>query len=292
MATMATHDDGDGLESDLEDDFDDALGGNDGQDFDDTPAQDFEDGFGTFADGKGDDLGTTGDGDDFGDFEEEGTRETEGEEVTPPSLDIISPRLYLIAYPPDTPEGARMIRQSFSHAFPAFLGPDLDQGGAAVDPVWRAKLDAALIDLPRAPYMQPSSELVTRGDGSTDELYRAMTVPQELEPLDWKRSIIYRKQMIALGLPVNLDEVLPRAKGKRLGPLVVKMQETTAKNGWPAGEKMTEKGIGGAKEAGQIPAGDATEDTLPSKPEVDIQKVAELCSMPEGKSHGRREIVH
>ncbi|GBE80007.1 hypothetical protein BKA93DRAFT_824655 [Sparassis latifolia] len=38
--------------------------------------------------------------------------------------------------------------------------------------------------------------------------------PPALQPVNWTRSRIRRRHLISLGIPVNLDEVLPRANGK------------------------------------------------------------------------------
>ncbi|CCM05555.1 uncharacterized protein FIBRA_07782 [Fibroporia radiculosa] len=48
------------------------------------------------------------------------------------------------------------------------------------------------------------------------ELYKILLPPSlpALQPVNWTRSRIRRRHLISLGIPVNLDEVLPRANGK------------------------------------------------------------------------------
>lgn len=52
----------------------------------------------------------------------------------------------------------------------------------------------------------------------------------EIKPLNWTRSRIRRQYLIALGIPVNLDEVLPPAGGK-LPPLEITTRPTSAPPG-------------------------------------------------------------
>lgn len=43
--------------------------------------------------------------------------------------------------------------------------------------------------------------------------------PPQTRPPDWTRSRIRRKQLVSLGIPVNLDEVLPTVNGKAMPAL-------------------------------------------------------------------------
>ncbi|KDQ64328.1 hypothetical protein JAAARDRAFT_201685 [Jaapia argillacea MUCL 33604] len=61
-----------------------------------------------------------------------------------------------------------------------------------------------------------------------DELVKP---PPPMEPPNWTRSKIRRQHLIALGIPVNLDEVLPRANGKALPPLQITTRPMSAPPG-------------------------------------------------------------
>jgi hypothetical protein len=54
------------------------------------------------------------------------------------------------------------------------------------------------------------------------EMYKVLLqTPPPIKPPNWTRSRIRRQHLIALGIPVNLDEMLPRANGKQLPPLEI-----------------------------------------------------------------------
>ncbi|KAL0570604.1 hypothetical protein V5O48_011352 [Marasmius crinis-equi] len=62
--------------------------------------------------------------------------------------------------------------------------------------------------------------------------------PPPTKPSNWIRSRIRRQHLIALGIPVNLDEVLPQASGKPLPPLQITTRPMSAppgpRNGRPS----------------------------------------------------------
>ncbi|KAG1816994.1 hypothetical protein EV424DRAFT_1472943 [Suillus variegatus] len=55
--------------------------------------------------------------------------------------------------------------------------------------------------------------------------------PPRMEPINWTRSRIRQQHLIALGLPVNLDEILPHASGKPLPPLHISTRPMSAPPG-------------------------------------------------------------
>ncbi|KAG5648887.1 hypothetical protein DXG03_000236 [Asterophora parasitica] len=64
------------------------------------------------------------------------------------------------------------------------------------------------------------------------ELYKMLVQsPPPTKPPNWTRSRIRRQHLIALGIPVNLDEVLPRANGKPLPPLEITTRPMSAPPG-------------------------------------------------------------
>ncbi|CAL1701177.1 unnamed protein product [Somion occarium] len=60
--------------------------------------------------------------------------------------------------------------------------------------------------------------------------YLCPSTPPEIQPVNWTRSRIRRQHLIALGIPVNLDEVLPPSGGK-LPPLQITTRPTSAPPG-------------------------------------------------------------
>ncbi|GLB34001.1 putative protein with domain of unknown function (DUF5102) [Lyophyllum shimeji] len=64
------------------------------------------------------------------------------------------------------------------------------------------------------------------------ELYKMLVQsPPPTKPPNWIRSRIRRQHLIALGIPVNLDEVLPRANGKPLPPIEISTRPMSAPPG-------------------------------------------------------------
>lgn len=54
------------------------------------------------------------------------------------------------------------------------------------------------------------------------EMYKVLLqTPPPIKLPNWTQSRIRRQHLIALGIPVNLDEMLPSAKGKALPPLEI-----------------------------------------------------------------------
>ncbi|KAF8351601.1 hypothetical protein F5887DRAFT_938291 [Amanita rubescens] len=60
------------------------------------------------------------------------------------------------------------------------------------------------------------------------EIYKMLQQPPSIRPSNWKRSRIRRQHLISLGIPVNLDEVLPHANGKPLPPLQISSRPMSA----------------------------------------------------------------
>jgi len=97
-----------------------------------------------------------------------------------------------------------------------------------------------------------------------------MEIPP-LKPPNWTRSRIRRQHLIALGIPVNLDEVLPRTNGKPLPPLQITTRPPSAppsragtpRSGTPHGRHLAPFG---------------------PKPELDKRKISEVLGLNFGTS--------
>jgi len=61
------------------------------------------------------------------------------------------------------------------------------------------------------------------------EMYKVLLqTPPPIKPPNWTQSRIRRQHLIALGIPVNLDEILPRANSKHLPPLEINTRSSSA----------------------------------------------------------------
>jgi hypothetical protein len=116
------------------------------------------------------------------------------------------------------------------------------------------------------------------------DFYKALIEIPPLKPPNWKQSRIRRQHLIALGIPVNLDEVLPRANGKPLPPL----QITTRPMSAPPGPKNShhlnnapESSRAGTPRSG-TPQGRYTASPFGPKPELDEQKISEVLALDSG----------
>lgn len=64
------------------------------------------------------------------------------------------------------------------------------------------------------------------------ELYSSLlNSPPLMEPVSWVRSRIRQQHLISLGLPVNLDEILPQVTARPLPPLHISTRPISAPPG-------------------------------------------------------------
>ncbi|KAJ6628869.1 hypothetical protein B0H10DRAFT_1940237 [Mycena sp. CBHHK59/15] len=110
------------------------------------------------------------------------------------------------------------------------------------------------------------------------ELYTAIfKSPPPTKPPNWTRSRIRRQHLIALGIPVNLDEVLPpQANGKSLPTL----QVTTRPMSAPPGPRNQPSSAGASalSRSGTPQPGGRAEQFGP-KPEIDNAKISQLLAL-------------
>lgn len=149
-------------------------------------------------DGFGDDFDDFEEGDEDADFEDfgDGFQEAEAETTAPPP----------VAAPA-------------SVATPSF--PILDLDGldsediiAATEPYLDALFPPDLEDLPILP--SPPKENPIFFNPRSASLWSQLAAPPPLQPPDWIRSRIRRLFLVSLGVPVDLDEILPASKQKKL----------------------------------------------------------------------------
>ncbi|KAI0775965.1 hypothetical protein BD413DRAFT_469246 [Trametes elegans] len=122
------------------------------------------------------------------------------------------------------------------------------------------------------------------------QLYNALLppTPPSFQPVNWTRSRIRRQHLISLGIPVNLDEVLPRANGA-----LPMLQITTRPMSAPPGPRggvsklQTAAALNNARSGASQPGSPATTHgplaatqlRLGPRPDVDEAKVEELLNL-------------
>ncbi|CAK7274139.1 hypothetical protein SEPCBS119000_006014 [Sporothrix epigloea] len=156
---------------------------------------DFGDDFDEFEEGGGDD-------DDFGDFDD-------GFEVPPPPPPPVAAAAALQPQPP--PQPAPAVPSSLGFPIPDFEGLDADDILRAAAPYLNG-LYQPDDSLPSPPPLSNSIFLTPR----SASLWSQLVAPPPLQPPDWIRSRIRRLFLVSLGVPVDLDEILPASKQKKL----------------------------------------------------------------------------
>lgn len=105
--------------------------------------------------------------------------------------------------------------------------------------------------------------------------------PPPTRPPNWTRSRIRRQHLIALGIPVNLDEVLPQANGKALPPLQITTRPMSAPPG-PRNPPYPHNAPASTNNHSRA----STPQPLPSqfgpKPEIDNAKISKLLALDAG----------
>ncbi|KAF1354442.1 hypothetical protein EJ07DRAFT_132984 [Lizonia empirigonia] len=156
-----------------------------------------DDGFGDF-----DEFEEGGEGDDdFGDFDDGFQQGEEQAETTVDSPQIQNP----VPAPPSAPPGPPVL----DFAELASLEAVVEATQPYVDEIY-----PSLRELPSI-----STEEDTRSifhSERSHSLWTQLVAPPPLQPPDWVRSRIRRLFLVSLGVPVDLDEILPASKQKKL----------------------------------------------------------------------------
>ncbi|KAG7122146.1 hypothetical protein HYQ44_003044 [Verticillium longisporum] len=172
-----------------DDDDDDENGDNDENDDGDDDA-DFGDDFDDFEEG-GEDA-------DFDDFED-GFQQAETQVSPEPAARAPPPAVPLATLP-----------------FPIPDLDDLDGGDIsdALDNYLHSLFPPAELDLPTLPPLSRDNNVFLSQRSAS--LWSQLVAPPPVSPPDWIRSRIRRLFLVSLGVPVDLDEILPASKQKKL----------------------------------------------------------------------------
>jgi hypothetical protein len=174
-----------------------------------------------------DGAGNGGFGDDFDDFEE-GAEDAEFDDfddgfqepdtpVAPPqqSIPIVAPSFVSNIAQENHPPVLNLT--DIITAQPVLDFDDLDSPEeiqAAIEPYLHSLFPPNTIDssvLP--PFSKENSSFLTQRSAS---LWSQLVAPPPLQPPNWIRSRIRRLFLVSLGVPVDLDEILPASKQKKL----------------------------------------------------------------------------
>ncbi|KAI0018358.1 hypothetical protein F4780DRAFT_751746 [Xylariomycetidae sp. FL0641] len=104
-------------------------------------------------------------------------------------------------------------------AIPSFPILDLDGLGSedimtATEPYLDALYSPDIVELPSLP--SPPNDNPIFFNPRSASLWSQLAAPPPLQPPDWIRSRIRRLFLVSLGVPVDLDEILPASKQKKL----------------------------------------------------------------------------
>lgn len=125
------------------------------------------------------------------------------------------------------------------------------------------------------------------------ELYSSLLNPPPfMEPISWVRSRIRQQHLIALGLPVNLDEILPKASAKPLPPLHISTRPVSAPPGAANGPLRSappsrSNSRAGSRSNTPQPSGRSgpsmVQLSLGPKPALDAKKIDDLLDLDAGQ---------
>ncbi|PTB65305.1 hypothetical protein BBK36DRAFT_1135728 [Trichoderma citrinoviride] len=142
-----------------------------------------------------DDFEEGGHDDDFDDFED-GFQHAQPTEATTSVPPPIQPQL------------------SLPFSIPDFDGLSPDEVISAIEPCLPSLFPPEELDFPAFPQLPKDSSIFLTPRSAS--LWSQLVAPPPLAPPDWIRSRTRRLFLVSLGVPVDLDEILPASKQKKL----------------------------------------------------------------------------
>ncbi|KAI0750953.1 hypothetical protein C8Q80DRAFT_1154772 [Daedaleopsis nitida] len=226
--------------------------------------------------------GDEGEDDDFGDFGDFG--ETEQLPITPGFSSTFGEITYAELESIGGPSAPREWQPIRLHPFPSReqLQENVDN---ILGPLWLHDDTSHLTDDAIREVGGLNQTLVT---AESRQLYNALLPPSppSFQPVNWTRSRIRRQHLIHLGIPINLDEVLPRTSGA-LPTLEITTRPMSAPPGPRGGMSKLQSAMASSSRAsGSRPsspikrgASAAAQLRLGPRPEIDEAKIEQLLDL-------------
>ncbi|KAG0159142.1 hypothetical protein PDIDSM_6663 [Penicillium digitatum] len=121
-------------------------------------------------------------------------------------------------------------------------------------------------------------------------LWSQLVAPPPLQPQNWVKSRIRRLFLVSLGVPVDLDEILPASKQKKLVLPSIELEGSGAKSpsARSASQVRKEEGNDNNTEKGQAPPRPKAPPRrgAPPAPEMDLSAVRRLCATTDAALNG------
>ncbi|KAK8148250.1 hypothetical protein G3M48_000112 [Beauveria asiatica] len=227
-------------------------------------------------DGEDKENGTDDFGDDFDDFEEGGEIDDGFDDFD--DNDFAQPEPAAQPQTPVTPQ-----HKSPPFAIPDFDGLDSDEVLEATEDILNTLYPPELLEVP-VPQALPKDASVFINPRSAS-LWSQLVAPPPLAPPDWIRSRTRRLFLVSLGVPVDLDEILPASKQKKLilPSLNLKSSSPRASSDTRGGGvSRLRQGDGNASSTSVDSQGKQsaakTRRGLPTEPDLDLVAARYLCN--------------
>ncbi|ATY59590.1 hypothetical protein A9K55_003738 [Cordyceps militaris] len=215
-------------------------------------------------------------GDDFDDFEEGGSADDGFDDFD--DGDFASPEPAVQLQAPVTPQ-----YKPPPFAIPDFDGLDPDQVLEATEDILNTLYSPEMLEVP-APQTLPTDASVFINPRSAS-LWSQLVAPPPLAPPDWIRSRTRRLFLVSLGVPVDLDEILPASKQKKLILPSLNLNASSPRASSDArgsGSARLKQGDGNASstslDSQGKPSASKKRRGLPAEPDLDLVAARYLCT--------------
>jgi len=178
-------------------------------------------------------------------------------------------------------------------SFPVLDFAALDSAGdilAAAEPFMNTLFPPDTIDTSVLPSVSPEHPLfLTQRSAS---LWAQLVAPPPLQPPNWIRSRIRRLFLVSLGVPVDLDEILPASKQKKL--ILPSIHLSTSTSGSPRNSSSISRlkqsdGNGSSTsvdEAGKSRSDSKRRRGPPAAPNLDLVSARQTCMITDEALNG------
>lgn len=168
-----------------------------------------------------------------------------------------------------------------SQPIPDFDGLDPEDIARTTEPYLNALFPTTAEDA-AAPVVSPPKDNPIFLTPRSASLWSQLVAPPPLQPPDWIRSRIRRLFLVSLGVPVDLDEILPASKQKKLVLPSMSSPRTSSdsrRSGSRAPTRLKSPAPGDAGGGGQSASSSSSKRRgAPPPPEFDIVAARQLCA--------------